>query len=90
MNRGIPPSLMERMKETVREFIQLPLEEKLKYKIQEIECYGQHFVGSDDQVLDWADMMALTTLPPTLPPDNRKMIFWPTKPVDLRYANICD
>ncbi|XP_057819930.1 oxoglutarate-dependent flavonoid 7-O-demethylase 1 [Cryptomeria japonica] len=80
VNHGIPVSLMERMKGIVREFIQLPLEEKLKYKTQEIEGYGQSFVASDDQILDWADMMYLTTLPP----ENRKMNFWPTKPADFR------
>ncbi|XP_057819856.2 protein SRG1-like [Cryptomeria japonica] len=80
MNHGIPLSLTERMKGIVREFIQLPLEEKLKYKIQELEGYGQAFVISDDQILDWADMMSLTTLPP----ENRNMDFWPTKPVDFR------
>ncbi|GLJ27816.1 hypothetical protein SUGI_0545900 [Cryptomeria japonica] len=68
------------MKGIVREFIQLPLEEKLKYKIQETEGYGQSFVASDDQILDWADIMSLTTLPP----ENRKMDFWPTKPSDFR------
>ncbi|GLJ27815.1 hypothetical protein SUGI_0545890 [Cryptomeria japonica] len=80
VNHGIPLSLLERMKGIVREFIQLPLEEKLKYKIQEIEGYGQTFVASDDQILDWADTMSLTTLPP----ENRKMDFWPTKPSDFR------
>ncbi|GLJ27817.1 hypothetical protein SUGI_0545920 [Cryptomeria japonica] len=80
VNHGIPLSLMETMKANVREFIQLPLEEKLKYKIQEIEGYGQTFVASDDQILDWADVMSLTTLPP----ENRKMELWPTKPSDFR------
>ncbi|KAH9304563.1 hypothetical protein KI387_008967, partial [Taxus chinensis] len=80
VNHGIPTSLMEKMKETVREFFQLPLEEKLKYQVQELEGYGQAFVFSDSQKLDWADAMHLTTLPP----ESRKMNLWPTRPVDLR------
>ncbi|XP_057819919.1 protein SRG1 isoform X2 [Cryptomeria japonica] len=80
VNHGIPLSLTERMKAIVKEFIQLPLEEKLNYKIEEFEGYGQAFVASDDQILDWADIMYLTTLPQ----EERKMNFWPTKPVDFR------
>ncbi|XP_059077664.1 protein SRG1 [Cryptomeria japonica] len=80
VNHGIPLSLLNRMKGIMREFIQLPLEEKLKYKMQEIEGYGQAFVTSDDQILDWADIIALTTLPP----ENRKMDSWPRKPEDFR------
>ncbi|KAH9320912.1 hypothetical protein KI387_015551, partial [Taxus chinensis] len=55
VNHLIPLSLMERMKGIVSEFIQLPLEEKLKYEMQELEGYGQTFVGSDNQKMDWAD-----------------------------------
>ncbi|GLJ27753.1 hypothetical protein SUGI_0544690 [Cryptomeria japonica] len=80
LNHGIPLSLMERMRGIVRDFIQLPLEEKLKYEVHELEGYGQTFVTSDDQILDWGDTMYLTTLPP----ENRKMDLWPTKPVDFR------
>ncbi|KAH9291584.1 hypothetical protein KI387_043226, partial [Taxus chinensis] len=57
-------SLLERMKGTVREFFQLPLEKKLKYEVHELEGYGQAVVFSDNQKLDWADAMYLTTLPP--------------------------
>ncbi|XP_057819860.2 protein SRG1-like [Cryptomeria japonica] len=79
-NHGIPVSLTERMKGIVREFIQLPLEERLKYEKQEREGYGQSFVASDDQILDWADTIYLATLPP----EKRKMSFWPTQPADFR------
>ncbi|GLJ59821.1 hypothetical protein SUGI_1524170, partial [Cryptomeria japonica] len=78
-NHGIPVSLTERMKGIVREFIQLPLEERLKYEKQEREGYGQSFVASDDQILDWADTIYLATLPP----EKRKMSFWPTQPADF-------
>ncbi|KAH9293921.1 hypothetical protein KI387_040871 [Taxus chinensis] len=80
VNHGIPLSLMERMKGIVREFIQLPLEEKLKYEVQELEGYGQTFVVSNNQKLDWADTMYLTTLPL----ESRKLNLWPTRPLDFR------
>ncbi|KAH9293920.1 hypothetical protein KI387_040870 [Taxus chinensis] len=80
VNHGIPVSLMERMKRIVREFIQLPLEEKLKYEVQEQEGYGQAFIAAEDQNLDWVDRIFLNTLPT----ENRKMNLWPTKPVDFR------
>ncbi|KAH9304572.1 hypothetical protein KI387_008976, partial [Taxus chinensis] len=80
VNHRIPGSLMERMKETAREFFELPLEEKLKYEAQEHEGYGKASVFLDNQKLDWSDIMHLTTLPP----ESRKMNFWPTWPVDFR------
>ncbi|GLJ27796.1 hypothetical protein SUGI_0545480 [Cryptomeria japonica] len=80
VNHGIPQSLLDRMKGIMREFIQLPLEEKLKYEVQERDGYGQAFIASDNQKLDWVDRMYLTILPP----ENRQMKFWPTKPVDFR------
>ncbi|XP_057846212.2 protein SRG1-like [Cryptomeria japonica] len=85
VNHGIPQSLLDRMKGIMREFIQLPLEEKLKYEVQERDGYGQAFIASDNQKLDWVDRMYLTILPP----ENRQMKFWPTKPVDFRYLNDC-
>ncbi|KAH9307530.1 hypothetical protein KI387_035441, partial [Taxus chinensis] len=80
VNHGIPVSLLEQMKEAVRGFFQLPLEEKLKYGIQEREGYGQAFVVSEEQKLDWSDMFYLITLPE----DIRNMDFWPTRPVNFR------
>ncbi|GLJ27802.1 hypothetical protein SUGI_0545590 [Cryptomeria japonica] len=73
---------VERMKAIVREFIELPLKEKLKYEMQDIEGHVQSFIASDGQILDWADIVSLTTLPL----ENRKMDFWPTTPSDLRYV----
>ncbi|GLJ27779.1 hypothetical protein SUGI_0545160 [Cryptomeria japonica] len=84
VNHGSPVSMMERMKKIVREFVQLPLEEKLKYEMQEAEGYGQLFVASDDQVLNWSDIVFLTSLPT----ENRKMKFWPTTPADFRETAI--
>jgi isopenicillin N synthase-like dioxygenase len=79
VNHGIPGSLMERTKEIAREFFQLPSEEKLKYAVRERQGYGQAFVVSDDQQLDWTDLLYLTLMPP----EKRNMKFWPTIPVDF-------
>ncbi|XP_057846213.2 protein SRG1 [Cryptomeria japonica] len=80
VNHGIPLPLLDRMKGIMRDFFQSPLEEKLKYEVQERDGYGQAFIASDDQKLDWADRLFLTISPP----ENRKMKFWPSKPVDFR------
>lgn len=79
VNHGIPGSLIERTRETAREFFQLPSEEKLKYAVQEREGYGQAFVVSDDQQLDWTDLLYLTLMPP----EKRNMKFWPTIPAEF-------
>lgn len=80
VNHGIPGSLMEQMKRIAREFVLLPLQEKVEYAVQEHEGYGQAFVFSEDQQLDWSDLLYLTIMPA----EKRKMKFWPAKPVEFR------
>ncbi|XP_057856119.2 oxoglutarate-dependent flavonoid 7-O-demethylase 1 isoform X2 [Cryptomeria japonica] len=80
VNHGVPVSVLDQMKQVVRDFFQLPLEEKLKCGIQEREGYGQAFVISDEQKLDWSDMLYLVTLPE----DVRNMNFWPRRPTNFR------
>lgn len=80
VNHGIPGSLMEQMKRITREFVLLPLQEKVEYSVQEHEGYGQAFVFSEDQQLDWSDLLYLTIMPA----EKRKMKFWPAKPVEFR------
>lgn len=80
LNHGISGSLMERMKRVTREFVLLPLQEKVEYAVQEHEGYGQAFVFSEDQQLDWSDLLYLTIMPA----EKRKMKFWPAKPVEFR------
>lgn len=80
VNHGIPGSLMEQMKRITREFVLLPLQEKVEYAVQEHEGYGQAFVFSEDQQLDWSDLLYLTIMPA----EKRKMKFWPAKPVEFR------
>ncbi|OMP08409.1 Oxoglutarate/iron-dependent dioxygenase [Corchorus olitorius] len=75
INHGIREEVLHKMKEAVSSFFELPLEEKKKYAKQENETqgYGQNFVLSEHQKLDWSDMLYLFTIPP----ENRKSKFWP-------------
>ncbi|XP_074272404.1 protein SRG1-like [Silene latifolia] len=65
INHGVNGSLVEKVKSEIQEFFNLPIEEKKKYwqRADEIEGYGQAFVVSEEQKLDWADMFFLTTFP---------------------------
>ena len=72
------------MKLDVREFFQLPLEEKrqLAQVTGDVQGYGQLFVVSKDQKLDWADVLYLNTQPAP----ERRLRFWPTQPLTFRQA----
>ena len=70
------------MKAVVQDFFKLPLKEKNAYaKLPNgVEGYGQHFVVSQDQKLNWADILFLQSLPAS----ERKMRFWPREPISFR------
>uniref|UniRef100_A0A453DPS2 Non-haem dioxygenase N-terminal domain-containing protein n=1 Tax=Aegilops tauschii subsp. strangulata TaxID=200361 RepID=A0A453DPS2_AEGTS len=67
VNHGTPEETVEEMKRNVMGFFALPLAEKaaLAQEPGEIEGYGQAFVVSEEQTLDWADMFFLLTQPPS-------------------------
>eukprot|EP01018_Ginkgo_biloba_P008648 Gb_28766 [translate_table: standard] len=82
INHGVPHSLMDNMKASTRQFFDLPLEEKRRYRPEpgDVEGYGQAFVVSEEQKLDWGDMMYLLVKPtPT-----RNIRLWPVKPENFR------
>ncbi|CAN4105727.1 unnamed protein product [Withania somnifera] len=56
------------MKHEIQELFNLPLEEKNKFEqlAGDTDGFGQHFVVSDEQKLDWADLFSLKTAPPYL------------------------
>ncbi|KAL0723689.1 hypothetical protein Bca4012_038288 [Brassica carinata] len=58
VNHGIDPSFLDKTKLETHGFFNLPMEEKKKFWQQpdEMEGFGQAFVLSEDQKLDWADM----------------------------------
>ncbi|XP_075499869.1 protein LATERAL BRANCHING OXIDOREDUCTASE 1-like [Primulina tabacum] len=63
------------MKASVAAFFALPLTEKKKYAmaVDDIQGYGQGYVVSEDQKLDWNDLIFLMTLPS----NTRNMKYWP-------------
>ncbi|KAG9448160.1 hypothetical protein H6P81_014288 [Aristolochia fimbriata] len=68
INHDISSSLIEAMKCEAQSFFRLPLEEKKKfYQLPgDSQGYGQAFVLSEEQKLDWGDMFSLITLPSNL------------------------
>lgn len=82
INHGVPEEVIEKMKIDTEEFFKLPLEKKKAYAQQQnsVEGYGQAFVVSEEQKLDWADMLFLSARPVSM----RKMRFWPTYPTSFR------
>ncbi|WJX67844.1 Protein srg1 [Trifolium repens] len=65
VNHGVSSSLVEKVKSETQDFFNLPMSEKKKFwqTPQHMEGFGQAFVMSDEQKLDWADMFYMTTLP---------------------------
>jgi len=74
--------LMQKVKEDTAEFFKLPLAEKqaVSQSPNGLEGYGQVFVASEEQKLDWADMLTFFTQPEA----NRNMRFWPANPPTFR------
>ncbi|CAN1340121.1 Protein SRG1 [Linum perenne] len=82
VNHGISSSLVEKMKSQVVEFFNLPMEEKKKLWQcpGDVEGFGQTFVVSEEQKLDWSDMFYLVTHPTHL----RKPHLLPKFPLPFR------
>ncbi|KAK7850672.1 protein LATERAL BRANCHING OXIDOREDUCTASE 1 [Quercus suber] len=78
INHDIELSLLESIEKLAKEFFMLPLEEKQKYPMipGTLQGYGQAFVFSEDQKLDWCNMFALGVEPHYI----RNPNLWPTKP----------
>ena len=76
------------MKAAVEAFFELPLQEKRKYAMAEndIQGFGQVFVISEQQKLDWCDMIFLITHPP----ENRNFKRWPLNLPGFRYIFFLD
>ncbi|KAK6917244.1 Non-hem dioxygenase N-terminal domain [Dillenia turbinata] len=65
INHELSTSLIEKVKHEMQEFFKLPMEEKQKYwqLPGDLEGFGQAFVVSDEQKLDWGDLFFIFTLP---------------------------
>ncbi|KAI3867842.1 hypothetical protein MKW92_021926 [Papaver armeniacum] len=64
-NHGVDILLVEKVKSQIQGFFNLPMDEKKKFwQIEgDLEGFGQAFVMSEDQKLDWGDMFFMLTLP---------------------------
>ncbi|XP_027343295.1 uncharacterized protein LOC113855864 [Abrus precatorius] len=82
INHGVSNSLLESVKKGVEKFFKLPIEEKKKFgqRQGELEGYGQAFVVSEEQKLEWADLFIILTLPSHL----RKQHLFPNIPLPFR------
>ncbi|CAN8292970.1 unnamed protein product [Cochlearia groenlandica] len=82
VNHGIDSSFLDKVKLEIQDFFNLPMEEKKMFwqKPNEIEGFGQAFVVSEDQKLDWADLFYLTVKPVEL----RKPHLFPKLPFPFR------
>lgn len=81
INHEIELTLLESTEKLSREFFMLPLGEKQKYAMAPgtVQGYGQAFVFSEDQKLDWCNMFALGVEPNFI----RNPKLWPTKPANF-------
>ncbi|KAL7212659.1 hypothetical protein ACSBR2_015359 [Camellia fascicularis] len=82
VNHGVSSLLVEKLKYEIEEFYKLPLEEKMKYKIQpgDVEGYGQTLLMQDDEKLDWGDRFYMVVNPV----HRRKAHLLPQLPSSLR------
>ncbi|KAM6552271.1 hypothetical protein CsatB_002079 [Cannabis sativa] len=82
INHGISTSLLDKFRTEVENFFKLPYEEKKRLWQQpdNHEGFGQLFVVSEEQKLDWSDMFYITTLPLNL----RKTQLFEKLPIELR------
>jgi len=87
INHGVSNSLVEKVKRGVHELFNLPIEEKKMFAQREgegVEGYGQAFVVSEEQKLEWADMFFMLTLPPQV----RKPYLFPKLPLPFRFHSL--
>lgn len=78
--------MLENVKRGVREFFNLPMEEKMQFQQRQgdVEGYGQLLVFSEDQKLEWGDMLYMLTLPPEM----RKPHLLPNLPFRFSFSLI--
>lgn len=84
VNHRVAEEVLKEMKGAVAAFFDLPLQEKRRYAMPEndIEGYGQAYVVSEEQKLDWGDLMFLMTLPPK----HQRFKYWPLTVPGFKYV----
>lgn len=81
MNHGVSSSLLAKLKHDMLEFYELPMEEKMKYKIKPGDVEGYGAVARSDGKLDWGDRVYMITNPI----QRRKSHLLPELPSSLRF-----
>ncbi|KAK9144426.1 hypothetical protein Sjap_004329 [Stephania japonica] len=81
VNHGVEEGIIEKIKGDAEEFFRLPLEKKKAYAQQpgSVQGYGQAFVVSEEQKLEWCDLFGLRTFPIA----ERLTKVWPTSPLSF-------
>ncbi|KAF8728726.1 hypothetical protein HU200_018002 [Digitaria exilis] len=84
VNHGVPDEVIGNLMIDVAGFFEQPLEDKKECAQQpdSLEGYGQAFVVSDDQKLDWAT----TGKSLFAPIESRDTRFWPTRPASFGHS----
>ncbi|KAL5976071.1 hypothetical protein ACLOJK_020401 [Asimina triloba] len=87
VNHGIGSELVQSMRDKCQGFFNLQLEERKQYAQKEgsVEGYGQAFVTSEEQRLEWSDMLFIHALPLK----DRNYSFWPQEPQGFRETLDC-
>lgn len=82
INHEVSEESLKSMSREIREFFDLSLEDRKRYAQQpgSLEGYGQVFVISEEQKLEWCDMIFLKALPTHA----RRLEFWPEHPYNFR------
>ncbi|KAG8052264.1 hypothetical protein GUJ93_ZPchr0001g30661 [Zizania palustris] len=82
INHGVPGEVISDTRRDVTEFFRLPLEAKEEYSqlADGLQGYGHSFVFSEEQKLDWGDLLYLQLRPN----ESRDMRFWPEQPTSFR------
>ncbi|KAF3449159.1 hypothetical protein FNV43_RR09887 [Rhamnella rubrinervis] len=81
INHGVASEVLQGMKDAAVNFFELPLEEKNKISMppDDIQGYGHAYVVSEEQTLDWQDVLMFIVYPRRY----RKHRIWPTKPTEF-------
>ncbi|KAF8697910.1 hypothetical protein HU200_035407 [Digitaria exilis] len=84
INHGVPDEVTDNLMNDIAEFFEQPLEAKKAYSQlpNSLEGYGQSFVVSENQKLDWCDRFFLLVRPV----ESRDLRFWPTTPASFRHS----
>ncbi|TVU31280.1 hypothetical protein EJB05_22961, partial [Eragrostis curvula] len=82
INQSVPDGVAQAMMEVTEDFFRLPAETKKQFAQEpgQLDGCGHLFVVSEQQKLDWSDVLYLNTQPP----ERRNMKFWPDSPANLR------